>query len=133
MLAYFKKNAIGTFSGNQDPIVKKATDDYAKTLQQDMQLSHADAATVAGQVIPATMSEMASKTADPSDKSFSLQDIFSKLSGGKSDKIDFQQKLKNFDGGKLDHNMDGKVDAQDLKSMFTGEDGVFNKLKGMFK
>jgi len=133
VLAYFKKHAIGSASGSHDPIVKKATNDYSQSLQQDLNLSEKDASTVAEKVIPASMSQLAAKTVDPNDDSFSMQDIFSKLSGGKSDKINFQQMLKNFDGGKLDHNLDGVVDAKDLKSMFTGDDGVVSKIKGFLK
>jgi len=84
-------------------------------------------------VVPASMNELATKTVDPSDKSFNIQDIFSKLSGGKSDKINFQEMLNRFDGGKLDHDGDGKVDMQDVKSMFSGEGGVVDKIKGILK
>lgn len=133
VLAYFKKHGIGSGSGSNDPIVKKATQDYSENLQQDLHLDKTEATAIADKVIPASMDQLAKKTVDPSDSSFSLQDIFSKLSGGKSDKINFQQMLQNFDGGKLDHNMDGKVDSADLKSMFSGEDGMINKIKGFLK
>ena len=133
VLAYFKKHAIGSASGRDEPIVKKATEDYSNSLQQDLQLDKTEASAIADKVIPASMGQLAAKTVDPADNSFSLQDIFDKLSGGKSDKINFQQMLQNFDGGKLDHNMDGKVDGADLKSMFSGDDGLINKIKGFLK
>ncbi|MEJ7625283.1 MAG: hypothetical protein WKF35_00350 [Ferruginibacter sp.] len=131
VLAYFKKHGIG--GGDSDNIVKEATADYSKNLQKDLNLNAAEANSIAEKVVPASMNELATKTVDPSDKSFNIQDIFSKLSGGKSDKINFQDMLNRFDGGKLDHDGDGKVDIQDVKSMFAGEGGVVDKIKGFLK
>jgi len=131
VLAYFKKHGIG--GGESDNIVKEATADYSKNLQKDLNVSASEANSIAEKVVPATMSQLATKTVDPSDKSFSIQDIFSKLSGGKSDKVNFQDMLNRFDGGKLDHDRDGNVDMQDLKSMFSGDGGLVDKVKGFFK
>ncbi len=131
VLAYIKKHGIG--GGEADCIVKQATADYSNNLQKDMNLSEADATSVAEKVVPATMTQLANKTADPLDSSFNIQDIFSKLSGEKSSKFNFQDMLNKFDGGKLDHNQDGVVNKEDFNSMFTGDDGFVNKVKGYFK
>jgi len=131
VFSYFMKHGIG--GGEQDSIVKEATADYANNLQKDINLSETEATAVAEKVIPVTMSQLAEKTVDPSDKSFNIQDIFSKLSGGKSASVNFQEMLNKFDGGKLDHNQDGKVDKEDLKSMFSGDSGFVEKIKGYIK
>ncbi len=66
---------------------------------------------------------MPQKTADPSDNSFKIQDIFNKLSGGKTGSMNVQAMLNKYTGGKLDKDNDGDVDMQDLKAMFSGSEG----------
>ena len=43
-----------------------------------------------------------------------------------------QGMLNKFGGGKLDKDLDGDVDFQDLKSIFSGGGGIVDKVKGMF-
>jgi len=126
VLSYFKTG------GTESPVVQEATGNYARDLQQNLGLNEPDARTAATKVIPQAMNQLATKTADPSDNGFNIQDIFNKLSGGKTGGMDIQALLSRFGAGKLDQDGDGDVDLQDLKGMFAGGGGVMDKVKGMF-
>lgn len=129
VLGYFKSGGTGS-----SDIVNEATYNYSKDLQSNIGLDQQQANDVASKVIPSTMSQLASKAADPNDSSFNIQDIFNQLSGGKTGGLDIQSLLSKFGGGKLDKDGDGDVDLNDLKSMFAGDgaSGFLDTAKGFF-
>ena len=129
VLGYFKNGG----SGNSE-IVNEATVNYSRDLQSNLGLNEQDANDVATKVIPASMSDLAKKTTDPSDNSFNIQDIFNQLSGGKTGGLNMENLLSRFGGGKLDKDGDGDVDVKDLKSMFAGggASGFMDTAKGFF-
>ena len=74
---------------------------------------------------------MVTKTNDPNDNSYNIQQIFNNLSGGQTSGFNMQALLDKLKGGKLDLDGDGDTDLQDLFSLFKGG-GLMNKVKGMF-
>lgn len=129
------KDVLGYFTGKSDSsseIVREATTNYSQDLQTKIGLGAAEANDVASKVVPQTMSQLATKTADPSDNSFNIQDIFNNLSGGKTGGMNVQEMINKYTGGKFDKDNDGDVDMQDLKNMFGGgTGGVMDKLKNI--
>ncbi len=127
VLGFFKKGKQGS-----PALVQEATDNYAHDLQNNLGLAPAEANKAAQGLVPQTMQQLATKTADPSDKSFNIQDIFNKLSGNKTSGFNMEQMLNKFTGGKLDKDGDGDVDFKDLRSIFGSGGGIGDKVKGMF-
>jgi hypothetical protein len=101
-------------------------------LQSRFGLNVQQAANIANNLIPTVLSKLVQKTADPADKRFDLQKIFNEVSGGKTNGMNVQGMLSKFKGG-MDKDGDGDVDMDDLKAFFSGNDGVVNKVKGLFK
>lgn len=127
VLRFFKSGGSG---GQQ--IVDEATNNYSGELKSRFGMNDSEASGVASKVIPSAMSQLASKTTDPNDNSFNIQDIFNQLSGGKTGGMDIQNLLSRFGTGKLDKDNDGDVDFKDLGSMFGGG-GAGGVIGGMFK
>jgi hypothetical protein len=127
VLGFFKNGKQGS-----PELVQEATNNYAQDLQNNLGLAPAEADKTAAALVPQTMQQLATKTADPSDNSFNIQDIFNKLSNNKTSGFNMQEKLNKFTGGNLDKDGDGDVDFKDLKSIFAGGGGIVDKVKGMF-
>ena len=127
VLGFFKNGRQGS-----PELVQEATDNYAQDLQNNLGIAPAEANKAAADLVPQTMQQLATKTADPSDNGFNIQDIFNKLSGNKTSGFNMQEMLNKFSGGKLDKDADGDVDLNDLKSIFAGGGGIMDKVKGMF-
>lgn len=130
------KDVLGYFTGKHDnssELVKDATANYSNDLQTRMGLGAEEANNVANKVVPASMTQLASKTADPSDNGFNIQDIFNKLSGGKTSGLNVQEMINKYTGGKFDSDHDGDVDLNDLKGMFAGgAGGLMDKVKNLW-
>jgi hypothetical protein len=130
------KDVLKMFSGNpsqasDSPLTQQATGSLIDKLKTQFGLNGQQAAGVADNLMPNVMNQLSQKTANPSDNSFNVQDIFNKLSGGKTSGIDIQGMINKYKG-KLDADNDGDVDFQDLKGLFSGGGSVVDKVKGLF-
>lgn len=131
------KDVMNMFSGDSNkavdsPLTKEATGSFIDTLKSKFGLDGQQASGVADKLMPNVMNQLSQKTADPKDNGFNVQDIFNKLSGGKTSGMDIQAMFAKYKG-KLDADNDGDVDLQDLKGLFSGGGGsVMDKVKGMF-
>jgi hypothetical protein len=131
------KEVANLFNGsgdnvNANPVTQHATGNFIERLQSKFGLNVNQAANVANNLIPTVLKKLVQKTADPSDSSFNLQKIFNEVSGGKTNGLNVQEMLTKVKGS-MDKDGDGDVDLQDLKAFFSGNGGVVDKIKGLFK
>jgi len=94
-------------------------------------LNQQQAGNMAGAIVPNVLNEMVTKTNNPQDSNFNIQDIFNKLSGGQTSGFNMQALLNKLMGGKLDLDKDGDTDLQDLMSLLKGGNPM-GKVKGLF-
>ena len=95
---------------NDHPVTQNVSSDLVSNLMSKFGLSSDKASGVANSLIPGIMNKLVHKTNDPNDGSFNLQGILGSLGN--------MGNLSNIGGGMLDKNHDGKVNLDDLKSLF---------------
>ena len=113
------------------PVVQQATGDVANKLSAQFGLDPVQAGSIAGELVPNVMNQMAQKTADPNDNKFDPQDMMNNLTDGKTSGVNIQGLLSKFKTG-LDKDGDGDVDLQDLKGLLSGGGGFMDSVKGLF-
>lgn len=112
-------NLVDAFKGGDvanSSVVKDASSGFIDKLS-GMGINLDSAKAIAASIIPGVMDKLVSKTNDPNDSSFNLQDMLTKISGP-----------------------DGKFQLSDLTNLFSGssepgkegESGIVDKLKGLF-
>lgn len=103
---------------NNNPVVNNISGNLIGNLQEKFNLNGGTAASIAGSLIPAVLGSLVKKTNDPNDNGFSLDGIFSSLTGGSTQGLNLGGLLGKFAGG-LDKDGDGDVDLNDLTSMIS--------------
>ncbi len=131
------KDVLKVFSGNSgqitsSPVTSQINHTLEENLSQRLGLSSSQASGLASSIIPMILGKLVSKTNDPSDNSFNIQDIFNQLSNGKTSGLNVESLLNKFKGG-LDQDGDGDVDLEDIKAVLGGSGGIMDKLKGFLK
>ncbi|MGN6511527.1 MAG: hypothetical protein ACTHLD_18830 [Chitinophaga sp.] len=137
------KEVMGLFNSNgqidsQNPVVNNISGNLISSLTQKFNLNGGTAASIAGSLSPAVLGSLVKKTNDPSNSGFSLDSIFSSLTGGSTNGMNLGGLLGKFAGG-LDKDGDGDVDMQDLVGMISngakqqqGSGGLGGLLGGLF-
>lgn len=145
------KDVLSLFSNpssvnNSNPVVQQLGGGFLNSLMNKFGLDSGQASGIVSSLLPTVLSQLVSKTNNPSDGSFDLQGIFNSLSGGNTSGMDIQGILSKFTGGGgsstaaaggLDRDGDGDVDLQDLTAAFSGGGGnaggnPLDALKGLF-
>jgi hypothetical protein len=112
--------------------VQQATHNVADKLSHQFGLPREQAGTIAGDLVPGVMDQMAHKTADPTDNKFDPQEMMNNLTDGKTSGMNIQSLLSKFKSG-MDKDGDGDVDVQDLRKLLSGGNGGFmDSVKGFF-
>lgn len=103
---------------NNNPVVNNISGNLISSLTEKFNLNSGTAASIAGALIPAVLGSLVKKTNDPANNGFSLDGIFSSLTGGSTQGMNLGGLLGKFAGG-LDKDGDGDVDMQDLMGMIS--------------
>lgn len=103
---------------NSNPVVNNISGNLIGNLTEKFNLNGGTAASIAGALIPAVLGSLVKKTNDPANNGFSLDGIFSSLTGGSTQGMNLGGLLGKFAGG-LDKDGDGDVDMQDLMGMIS--------------
>jgi hypothetical protein len=137
------KDVMGLFNSNgqvdsSNPVVNNISGNLISSLKEKFNLNGSSAAAIAGSLIPSVLGSLVKKTNDPSDNGFSLDGIFSSLTGGSTQGLNLGGLLGKFAGG-LDKDGDGDVDLQDMVGMISngakqqqGNGGLGGLLGGIF-
>ncbi|MRG49042.1 hypothetical protein GFS24_28290 [Chitinophaga sp. SYP-B3965] len=137
------KDVMGLFNSNgqvdnNNPVVNNISGNLIGSLMEKFNLNGGTASAIAGSLIPSVLGSLVKKTNDPSDNGFSLDGIFSSLTGGSTQGLNLGSLLGKFAGG-LDKDGDGDVDLQDMVGMISngakqqqGSGGLGGLLGGIF-
>jgi hypothetical protein len=123
-------NLLGGRSGelSSNPVAQGLSSNLISDLMNKFNFNQGQASQVAGGLLPGVLSNLVSRTNDPSNSSFDLNGIMSALTGGKTAGVNLQSML--------DRDGDGDTDMQDLMKMFSGggqgqSAGLMDMLKGV--
>jgi hypothetical protein len=90
------QNIIALFTGNQqqgkggllsNPIVNMMVGHFAGKLMSKFNMGGQQANNVAGNLIPGVIGNLVNRANDPNDSTFSLEDLLSSITGGKTEQV----------------------------------------------
>ena len=149
VLSLFNSGSTSNAGGlTNNPIVSNIISNFTQKLTSNHGIDSNKASGIAGSLIPGVISNLISKTNNPGDSSFDINNIIGSLSGGGSavpaggGGFDFNNILSKIGGAGLDSDGDGKVELSDIVSKVTGGarqaqsgggGGLMDMIKGFVK
>ena len=116
-------NNSGGSSLLNNPIVSNIISSFTNKLTTNHGIAPDQAGGIANNLIPSVLSNLISKTNDPSNSSFDIGSIISSLTGGAQNGgggFDISSFVSKFTSGSLDANNDGHVGLDDIISKVSG-------------
>ena len=116
-------NNSGGSSLLNNPIVSNIISSFTNKLTTNHGIAPDQAGGIANNLIPSVLSNLISKTNDPSNSSFDIGSIISSLTGGAQNGgggFDISSLISKFTSGSLDANNDGHVGLDDIISKVSG-------------
>ena len=114
-------STLGGKSGMaNNPVVSNMISSVTSSLMVKFGLSNEAASSVSSGLVPNVMTQLVSKTNDPTDSSFDLDGILNSLTGGKTQGMDLTSMLSG--GGNI----------KDLAGKFSGTGGIGGMLGNLF-
>ena len=116
-------NNSGGSSLLNNPIVSNIISSFTNKLTTNHGIAPDQAGGIANNLIPSVLSNLISKTNDPSNSSFDIGSIISSLTGGAQNGgggFDINSLVSKFTSGSLDANNDGHVGLDDIISKVSG-------------
>jgi hypothetical protein len=130
-------NVMNFFKGGDtnllsNPVGQGISANFISKFSSAFGMNTTQASGLASAFLPGVLTTLISRANDPTDKTFNMQTMFDQFSGGATSKFDITSMFAKVKSG-LDRDGDGDVDFQDLKAMFSGTDGIVDKIKNVFK
>ena len=116
-------NNSGGSSLLNNPIVSNIISSFTNKLTTNHGIAPDQAGGIANNLIPSVLSNLISKTNDPTNSSFDIGSIISSLTGGAQNGgggFDISSLVSKFTSGSLDANNDGHVGLDDIISKVSG-------------
>ena len=116
-------NNSGGSSLLNNPIVSNIISNFTNKLTTNHGIAPDQAGGIANNLIPSVLSNLISKTNDPTNSSFDIGSIISSLTGGAQNGgggFDISSLVSKFTSGSLDANNDGHVGLDDIISKVSG-------------
>lgn len=112
----------GANNAGSNPLASIMQNNFVQSLMQKFGLGQGQASNIASSLMPNVLQNLVSKTNDPNDNSFNIQDMISKFTGDNSSVggFDINSILSQFTGGGNSQQQGGGGIMDTIKGLFGG-------------